>query len=258
MKYLLFAILFFFVAFPVQSKSLKAGQSGGHEADIYSVLPFERNEKISKLILTIHNNIDFPIGYFDGLRDAPHQSFTWHKYGHRVFFHWGFNSNPRSSKILQELVAERKWPQEVEKFFWDKVITEQARRNRETMAIVGSTLGFQLSGAERVYANAFASIITDVHILGDYSTTNTTSLQNIDLVVADIKNALFESLKGGDDAKRINRLLDSTKSISSQSKRADAILKILQKELAQFILTVQNGYFKRLLVKQKLPLRQKM
>ncbi|CDN31792.1 hypothetical protein BN938_1712 [Mucinivorans hirudinis] len=227
------------------AKSLKHGQSGGHEADIYSVLPFDRDGKIDALILAIHNNIDLPIGYFNGLRDEPHHQFTWHKYGHRTFFHWGFNSNPKSSKILQELVEERQWTPDVVNAFWDKVIAEQARRNRLTMENVGKTLNFGVSGAERSYSNAFASIITDIHILGDYSTTNIAMLQSLDLVVADIEKALFESLKGGAEAKRINKLLNDTKSIQSERDRAAEILLILQKELPKFILTVQDGFFKR-------------
>lgn len=226
-------------------KSLKHGQSGGHEADIYSVLPFERSDKIDALILSIHNSIDMPVGYFNGLRDAPHHQFTWHKYGHRTFFHWGFNSNPKNSKILQELVRERNWSPNVEKSFWDKVIAEQARRNRQTMESVGETLNFGTSGIERAYANAFASIITDIHILGDYSTTNIAMLQNLDFVVADIEKALFESLKGGNDAKRINKLLTETRSIISDRDRAEKIIQILQKELPKFILTAQEGFFKR-------------
>ena len=177
-------------------KSLNPGKKNGHEADIYAALPFERSPQISALILTIHNNIDHPIGYFPGLRDQPHQDFTWHKYGHRVFFHWGFNANPRSCEILQQLVEERNWPSDVVTSFWEKVINEQARRNKESMSAVASTLGFELAGSQRAYANAFASLITDIHLLGDYSTTNIATLQNIDLIIVDIKKALFESLKG--------------------------------------------------------------
>ena len=101
----------------LNSKSLNPGQKNGHEADIYSVLPFERCDSINKLIKIIHNNIDHPIGYFKGLRDSPHQNFTWHKYGHRVFFHWGFNSNPRDCKILQSLIDECNWSKHEEDLF---------------------------------------------------------------------------------------------------------------------------------------------
>lgn len=256
-RYLLLLFFAFITIAIINAKSLNAGKKGGHEADIYAVLPFERCEQISSLILTLHNNIDHPIGYFPGLRDAPHQNFTWHKYGHRVFFHWGFNANPQSSKILNELVTERKWNKAVEQSFWKKVIDEQARRNRESMAAVANTLNFQTAGTQRAYSNAFASIITDIHLLGDYSTTNIVTLQNIDLIIADIQKALFESLQGGDEAKRINRLLDKTATNKDVRVRAEAALTILQKELPNFILTAQNGFFARHFKKQGLPLKKK-
>ena len=240
---------------PSNSKSLNPGKNNGHEADIYSVLPFKRCTEISGLILVIHNNIDFPIGYFPGLRDIPHQDFTWHKYGHRVFFHWGFNSNPRSCDILQELVSERNWSKEVEASIWSKVIIEQAKRNKESMTKVGKTLGFELAGAQRAYANAFASIITDIHLLGDYSTTKIATLQNIDLIIVDIQKALFESLKGGDRAKQINKMLDDTHQIEDIRDRANATLIILQEHLPTFFLNIQDGFFAKHFKKLDLPLK---
>lgn len=238
----------------VNGKSLNAGKSGGHEADIYAVLPFERCEKISTMIRAIHNNIDHPIGYFEGLRDTPHQDFTWHKLGHRVFFHWGFNTNPRSSTQLATLVEERDWSDDVQKSFWKKVVEEQARRNRETISVVGSTLNF--NSTERAYANAFASIITNVHILGDYTTTNISSLQHIDMIVVDLKKALFESLHGADQAKRINKLLDITKSYTDVRECAEAILTILKDELPRFLLQTQEGFFARKFRLLSLPLKR--
>lgn len=233
------------VALTVHAKSLNAGRSGGHEADIYAVLPFERSREISELIYTIHQTIDYPVGYFDGLRDAPHEEFTWHKYGHRVFFHWGFNANPRSSQTLQSLVQERKWSESIEEAFWQKVIREQARRNGEVLTAIGSTLSLQTAGVQRSYINAFASIIVDIHILGDFSTTKRESLKTLDMIVSDLEKALFENFRGGDHAKAIAKKMNSTKSIADDNQRADAILKIMKSELPRFILEANGGFFAR-------------
>lgn len=255
-KLLLFSLLTFITIISAPAKSLSPGKSNGHEADIYSVLPFERCTQISNLIFVLHNNIDHPIGYFAGLRDKPHHEFTWHKYGHRVFFHWGFNSNPRSCEILQQLVDERKWTKPTEQLFWDKVINEQARRNKKSMEEVSNTLGFDLGGAQRAYANAFASIITDIHLLGDYSTTNIATLQNINLIIKDLQKALFESLKGGDRAKKINKMMDDTQKIGDVRERANEVLKILQKELPIFFIQIQDGFFTKHFKKKNLPLKK--
>ncbi len=240
-------------AFP---KSLNPGKPSGHQADIYSILPFKKCKQIDDLILNIHNGIDHPIGYFAGLRNPPHQDFTWHKYGHRVFFHWGFNSNPKNSIILNKLVDERKWPKNTQELFWEKVITEQSRRNKSDMALCSKTLSFSLQGKERAYANAIASLIVDVHILGDYTTTNIVCLQEISSVASDIKKALFSSLYGGDIAKEINKAIDKTASIKSQKERAVAILKILQQNMPTFWLEAQNSYFIKHFKKIGLPLKQ--
>lgn len=243
-KYFLILLICFCVQITA-AKSLNAGKSGGHEADIYSVLPFAKCAKISELIYEIHRTIDFPIGYFEGLRDAPHDDFTWHKYGHRVFFHWGFNGNPRSGAVLQSLVTERKWSATVTEAFWQKVIAEQSRRNRETMQTTARILNFQSAGVQRTYSNAFASIVNDVHILGDFSTTNIEALQSIDMVVSDLKKAMIQSLRGAEKATEIARQLDATKNIKSSPERAKKIISILQANLPQMILAAQNGWFAR-------------
>lgn len=243
-KYFLILLICFCVQITA-AKSLNAGKSGGHEADIYSVLPFARCAVISELIYEIHQTIDFPIGYFEGLRDAPHADFTWHKYGHRVFFHWGFNGNPRSGAVLQSLVTERKWSDAVTEAFWQKVIAEQAKRNRQVIQTTARKLNFQSAGVQRTYSNAFASIVTDVHILGDFSTTNIEALQSIDMVVSDLKKAMIQSLRGAEKATEIARQLDATKNIKSSPERAKKITSILQANLPQMILAAQNGWFAR-------------
>ncbi len=227
----------------LSAKSLLPGKPGGHEADIYAVLPFQRQPLVSQMILVIHNSIDRPAGYFPGLKRPPHEDFTWHRYGHRVFFHWGFNSDPHSSKILNELVNERRWSDSVVSQFWQKVVDEQARRNKFDMETVAVVLGYSLSGAERGYVNAVASLIVDTHLLGDYTTTETRSLQDIDLLAADIKKALFGSLRGGDAAKAINKKIDATASVNPASARAEAILHILKSDMPLFWKRARDGAF---------------
>jgi|SRR5574344_829684 hypothetical protein len=241
--FFLFVVVVLYCTDLLYAKSLLPGKQGGHEADIYGVLPFRRQPKVNKMILMIHNSIDMPTGYFPGLKRAPHQNFTWHRYGHRVFFHWGFNSDPRSSKILNELVSECKWSADVEEQFWKKVVDEQAIRNKSNMETVAAVLGYSLSGVERGYVNAVASLIVDTHILGDYTTTETRSLQDIDMLAADIQKALFSSLRGGDAAKSINKRIDKTASLTPAAVRAEAILAILQSDMPTFWEKAQEGAF---------------
>lgn len=219
-----------------EGKSFNRGKSGGHEADMYSVLPFKRCAKISNWLEFIHKTIDFPYNkYFDGLRDAPHQNFSWGKYGHRIFFHWGFNSRPWSPQI-QEQVDKCGWSPQVTASFKAKLVTEQAKRNKAIMEKTAGVFNLSLSGQERAYANALASIVSDVHLLGDYTTENIAPLPNLQFVMNDLKTSLFERMQGGEQAKRINKLIDNTAVRYPDSKqRAQAVLAILQKELPSFI-----------------------
>lgn len=227
----------------VAAKSFNRGKSGGHEADMYSVLPFKRCMQISNWLEFIHKTIDFPYNkYFDGLRDAPHQNFSWGKYGHRIFFHWGFNSQPWSPQI-QEQVNKCRWSEQVTASFRAKLIAEQAKRNRYIMEKTATLFNLSLSGQERAYVNALASIVSDVHLLGDYTTENIAPLPNLQSVINDIKTSLFERMQGGEQAKKINKLIDNTTNKHPDSKqRAQAVLSILQKELPTFIR--QGGHFK--------------
>jgi hypothetical protein len=245
-RYFIAVLVLFFTSFCVFSKSFDKGKPGGHEADAYSVLPFERNENISNWFEIIHKTIDYPYNkYFSGLRTPPHQNFSWGKYGHRLFFHWGFNSNPWSPQI-EECVSLCGWDDKTVQLFRNKITAEQARRNKQVMEATARILGFGMSGQMRSYSNGFASIVYDTHILGDYTTTKQAPLQDINSVIDDIKITVFNKLQGGETAKMINKKLDKTKTdYKDNRKRAEKVLKILQEELPSMILTANNGYFKK-------------
>lgn len=251
----LLLIVFCVLSLCASAKSFDKGGKNGHEADMYAVLPFERSPEISQWLEFIHRTIDFPYNkYFDGLRDAPHQKFSWGKYGHRIFFHWGFNSEPWSPQI-QEQVNKCKWDAKTVAGFKAKLVAEQARRNKSIMEQTGKLFGFNLSGQERAYANAMAAIVSDIHLLGDYTTENIAPLPNLQHVINDIQTTLFERLQGGEEAKRLNKRLDALeKQYPDTKQRAQAALDFLHAEFPAFLLTCNNGYFKRQFIRHKIKL----
>lgn len=244
-KFLLLFVLMVMVV-SVSAKSFLKGESGGHEADAYSVLPFKESSTMSKWLEVVHKTIDVPYNsYFKGLRDAPHQKFSWGKYGHRLFFHWGFNSKPWSPQI-EEKVLECHWDAATTEAFKKKLVVEQARRNRLVMERTSETLHLGMSGVLREYTNGFASLIYDTHLLGDYSTTQKAPLQNLNAVIDDIKTALYRKLKGGNAALSINKRLDLTKTLYTEPEvRAKKVLEILQEDVPEMILNAQDGYFRK-------------
>jgi len=246
MKKLFLVSVLLVLVVTASAKSFLRGESGGHEADAYSVLPFKESEKISDWLEVVHKTIDVPYNsYFKGLRDAPHQKFSWGKYGHRIFFHWGFNGKPWSPQI-EEKVLECHWDAPTIDSFKKKLVEEQARRNRLVMERTSETLQLGMSGVLREYTNGFASLVYDTHLLGDYSTTQKAPLQDLNLVIDDIKVALYRKLKGGNVALAINKRLDLTKTLYTDPEvRAKQVLAILEEDVPEMILNAQDGYFRK-------------
>lgn len=230
----------------ISAKSFGKGEKTGHEADAYSVFPFERSKAISDWFEAVHKTIDYPYNaYFKGLRDAPHQNFSWGSYGHRMFFHWGFNGRPWTPQI-QERINLCNWDSKTIDLFQKKLIDEQARRNKIIMTATSEALHLGMSGQLREYSNGFASILYDTHLLGDYTTTRIEPLLDLNAVIDDIKTALYRKLKGGDDALRINKILENSKKQYADPRiRAAKVLQIVQKEVPSMILSAQKGYFKK-------------
>lgn len=224
-------IFLLLISINTTAKSFGRGESYGHEADAYSVLPFGRSTQISDWFESVHKTIDYPYNaYFKGLRDAPHQKFSWGSYGHRLFFHWGFNERPWTSQI-EERVNMCNWDSNTINLFKQKLINEQARRNKLVMTSTSEALHLGMSGQLREYTNGFASILYDTHLLGDYTTTKIEPLQGLNLVINDLKVALYNKLKGGDEALQINKKLENTKKLYPDARtRASEVLKSFKKK----------------------------
>ncbi len=245
-KYCFLLLLLFIPIYSLSAKSFAIGEKTGHEADAYSVFPFERSKPISNWFEAVHKTIDYPYNaYFKGLRDAPHQNFSWGSYGHRLFFHWGFNGRPWTPQI-QERVDLCGWDRQTIDQFQKKLIDEQARRNKIILTATSEALHLGMSGQLREYTNAFASILYDTHLLGDYTTTRIEPLLNLNAVIDDIETALYRKLRGGNEALRINKLLENTKKQYPNPRiRAAKVLQLMQKEVPSLILSAQDGFFKR-------------
>lgn len=108
-------------------------------------------------------------------------AFNWHDYGHRIFFHWGFNSFPPTVADFKKDVSNGKSncenalvccieealqaePEEkrnqLRKQVWDRLRFSQSMRNNHMMRAIPA--------ADRDTKNAIAAILYDVHLLGDY------------------------------------------------------------------------------------------
>ena len=79
-----------------------------HEQDMLAVFGIGAQDKalakrLHPTIEVFRKHIDHDYrDFYRGLRliMLPHK-FSWGSYGHRIFFHWGFNTDPRKSESLQ-------------------------------------------------------------------------------------------------------------------------------------------------------------
>ena len=153
------------------------GHSGPvHEQEMLSVFGIRPEDE--KLQERMHPTIEEFRRQIDAQdRDSTHWSnlynklqevllpgkFTLGDYSHRLFFHWGFNANPRNHEPLKKQIYAASSDATKIEMAYRIIVEEQARRNRMMLLAVG-----RLSPAQRKHHNAVATILYDTHILGDF------------------------------------------------------------------------------------------
>ncbi len=167
------------------------------------------------------------IDYYERDYQILKKNFNWFKLndsGHRLLFHWRFNTVPDKYEPLVSLVKDRlrssNVPNKSEelKKFWATLNEIDKKRKSALRLSVIQTLGIFDDNVEVI-----ASIIYDLHILADYSTENVSGLPKID----DVKNGLirsFRNLAGYQPPERIKSLeLEFLTDVNSNSGANDKI-----------------------------------
>ena len=132
------------------------------------------------------------------------KKFEWFRLGsarHRLLFHWGFNTPPDKHVTLVKQVDDcfrgrSDASEQKEKFFAALNKINNQRKAALTLSI-STNLGL-------VGSQAIAGIIHDVHILGDYTTTNKDGLAPISDIQRDLKNNFGDLLGYRPSEKLIN------------------------------------------------------
>lgn len=234
---ILFLIMFHFTL--LEAKTAGDLFGNGHSGDIAKVLGInledrENNRKIEKLVKVFADSID-------GIGDANElnrkikditPNFNWGGYGHRLFFHWGFNKNPQDSIPLSEKVNEATEDPYKRKMIWELIIKYQSERNRKMKSVV-----YQLGAMTKDENDGISTLIYDIHLLGDYiEGTETTSkaLLNINSIIGDLNNAFVKlNCSNYNYLREIKKEMNST--IGSDKMRAEKILQILKNRVPNII-----------------------
>lgn len=211
----------------------------GHSGDIAKVLGIdlkdsENNKRIETLTKVFADSIDGQAEANKLNREikeiAP--KFNWGVYSHRLFFHWGFNKNPQDSIPLSEKINEATNDPYKQKMIWELIIKYQSERNRRMKSAV-----YKLGAMTRDENDGIATLIYDIHLLGDYiEGTESTSkaLLDINSIIGDLNNA-FAKLNCS-DYKYLSEIRNEMNATSgSNQERATKILEILKNRVPTII-----------------------
>ena len=181
-----------------------------HVADMRRIFPFipfdPANKKIEDFYYLVNSYIDytnFPsisggqVGTPLCIKNDPklgNMKFA----NHRVWFHWGFNKNPRTFQPLVDMVEYNvKYgiiPEADREYFWYVLNKEIRKRNRLLMDKWAKISGYNglvgLMASQRAQSNAFVTLLYSIHILGDHQTSETSVIIDKRSLYGDIYNAI--------------------------------------------------------------------
>ena len=230
-----------------------------HAKEIASALGFQNHPEIHNWLCFISSDmIDKHEPFYTQLT----QSFPRFKCKHRLLFHWNYNGKPWTPGLESRVKAyarqlygldryEEKYPKLKEQFL-NVLRTEQKRRNRIINKKTEELFGFASGGKDASYANFFASMAYDLHILGDYTSGDNTDLNGL-VEFNSLIYGIISSIKKLDhvQSKSIcNLIRNANQTNEDVQKRADRIMNIIQNHLPQFIKQAQGGSLKRRLEKR--------
>lgn len=168
-----------------------------HRTDWYELLGVDPTQKrLDRCFNVFQDQIDrdvYQSSFYRELKDK-YPNFTQGSSGHRFFFHWGFAANPCNSRKVTEQIVKMKLDSNEKNDFCNILIKEQGRRNRIMIDAVRTA-----TSLSRTKSSDLATLIYNVHILGDYEDTITDPLADLGLINSDnqraIRNMQFDPLE---------------------------------------------------------------
>lgn len=236
-KHLLFI---FFIYLPIVAFAF----SGKHHVkDMKRIFPFadcEANEDVLEFYSLVNKYIDSPNDRNTAKPTpiADHPKFSKMKFGnHRIWYHWGFNKNPRNFAPLVQAVEKNINNGVISECdaedFWQCLITDVKKRNRQLMNHAAQIFGYESLGSisqrQRKQLNAFVAILYSIHLLGDHQTTITDVMSNVQGVYGDVYNA-------------IDDLAGSSRTNIRRARRLKKELRRLQSDPAVFLDKMEDEF----------------
>lgn len=168
---------------------------------------------------------------------------------HRIWYHWGFNTNPRKYTPLVEIVnkniAEGKLsPSDVDEF-WNLINKDRGERNRKLMNETTKIFGYpdirSISSIQREQVNAFVTILYSIHLLGDHQTSKVDVISDLEAIYRDIYNAI-DNL-GGKDKKNRTKAKEIKSKLRITENDPKLFLDKMEKEFSPFLLSLDGSLY---------------
>lgn len=237
-----------------------------HANEIMSAFGFEYNQAIYDWLCFISSDmIDKHQPFYNELC----KKFSGFKCKHRLLFHWNYNGKPWTPGLEERVKAytrakygsqeySAKYPL-VKEGFLDMLRKEQKKRNGKINAMTEQLFRFASSGKDASFANAFAALAYDLHLLGDYTSADNSDLSGL-VEFNLLTSAIVESINKLDNQQGktlIKKIKKSAKGSPENVQRAaDDVMEIIQKELPSFLIKAQKGSIRRRLEKLGFKLRE--
>lgn len=235
-----------------------------HVADMQRIFPFAenaKNKRVAGFYRRVNQYLDFPYAQPGQKHDksdpkrpkfvAEHPKFSQIRWQgkHRIWFHWGFNTDPRQfppiTNSLDQAVREGTIKQSDLPEFWSLMNQEISQRNRALMNEGAQVFGFgelgTISAQQRRQLNGLVTVLYSIHVIGDHKTSDKDIVMPLSRVFADINNAI-DNLAGKEPGN-----VQLAKNLKKQLKEAqgtpDAYLNALEKGFGPFLLSLKGeGY----------------
>lgn len=247
------ALLFFFcVLFPIITFALPGIV---HARDMKRIFPFvdcPSNGEIIAFYSLVNKYIDSPNDRNTGKPNpiADHPKFSKIKFGnHRIWYHWGFNKDPKRFTPLVDAVNSNIENCEISESdveeFWSLLKKDIGLRNRSLMNKAAEIMGYQslgsISSDQRKQLNAFVTLLYSIHLLGDHQTSMTSIMYDLKGVYGDIYNAI-DDLAGRNMA-NVLKARQFKKELRTKQLNPENFLDMMEENFSLFILTLDGPLY---------------
>lgn len=235
-----------------------------HAADMQRIFPFAestKNKKVTDFYRRVNEFLDFPYVQPGQKHDksqpkrpkfvVEHSKFSQIRWlgKHRIWFHWGFNTDPRKFppivNSLNQAVQDGVITQQDVEEFWSMMNIEISRRNRTLMNESAKVFGFgelgTISAQQRKQLNGLVTILYSIHVIGDHKTADKDIIAPLSRVYADVSNAIDNI--AGKEAANFEKAKELKKQLRTAQSSPDTYLDVLEREFTPFIMSLSGeGY----------------